>query len=47
MAKRGIVDALIKKLSTTEAKSLLGVFFLLVVIGFIWIKIEQARERVK
>eukprot|EP01083_Nonionella_stella_P002098 6028_1 len=39
------IDLMLKKLSTTEAKSLLGVFVLLGVIAIIWIKVERAKER--
>ena len=41
-----IVDQLLRKLSTTEAKSLLGVYILIAVIGFVWIKVEAARAHV-
>eukprot|EP01083_Nonionella_stella_P294805 1002005_1 len=39
------IDLLFKKLSTTEAKSLLGVFILLLIIGIVWIKVEAAKQR--
>eukprot|EP00484_Ammonia_sp_Unknown_P012282 CAMPEP_0197078746 /NCGR_PEP_ID=MMETSP1384-20130603/213277_1 /TAXON_ID=29189 /ORGANISM="Ammonia sp." /LENGTH=256 /DNA_ID=CAMNT_0042517615 /DNA_START=709 /DNA_END=1479 /DNA_ORIENTATION=+ len=42
---RKVLDSLIKKLSTTEAKSLIGVFCLIMIILYIWMKVEQAKER--
>eukprot|EP01084_Bolivina_argentea_P080836 146395_1 len=39
------LDSIIRKLSTTEAKSILGVFIVIVIIGVIWIKVEAAKQR--
>merc|ERR1719400_2419857 len=45
MAKHSLLDQLLRKASTTEGKSLLGIVLFLLFIGYVWYKVEAARER--